>query len=1311
MLHVFLVDTGTMLQLDMNLAMESVTALKRAIARKYAIPEDKQVLLISGGESLDESERVCKYKNAGVDTNPIFLFSLLNIESMDPPSLSPCSQEMTSSTDIQERVEAAQKLPDAQSTVAVRSSIAQGIVSDSHREVRLCEDLILHQHMQHQGWMAVMANVEDTATSLEKRRDKLAKVYEDYLKHREEYREVVETFDDDIALLHQIPVFTSLLTPEIQESMIGSVIASQPFQGETMTLLEWINSKGSSNSLEQVADSCYRAIETLDSDLLNDLQTHVNGAIEASKNTQMKEIRGLSDRLQGLEQILMEAKKLEKEQEDLAQAFLLNQQRAQGLKDASILPDLCESHRQQLQVMSKHFQQILSRRKRCLKAKVELSNNLHIRMQWVVMIQNQMADVGQKMVMHTEELRRLNRKLEVIEQLHTAPSMYVATAVEVVRRRAFSDRFLARTASLSEKFSSLHQEEVSLRRNFQSKLKKHFLSKMFPGMDDIPPAYATERPRRFDDRLPNITLKDVEKLRNQFPDLAASLNVPDETAFADLLSKSINQTMTQAQGEALSSLQNMPRRILINNSGDINSISVMNKFMTDGSKRRGRLTKGSSRDRPAESDSDTDHFEQPACFTRNGKTYSRADPAKMTRSLPMDESVGAVDGQLPMAASTESMTFEVSKTEDVGASSSSADPSSSSHGHNTSVAPSSSSDTSCLKQVGAISEEVEPHGPPVEAKLAHIEASYARLQKSVLAMVEPSKENVEQLKIELEALRGRILEEKADLDQDFLVFRTSIVDKLEKVEQGTLAELQAQVDAANTNKDEVITALERKLEVEKQKLEDCRREIEIYHEHLDAREREIDDLKADNAEQLEKVHETFEESRKVLRKESEDRVNKLILGHELELDSIRDDPKINEKIHGLQHDIKVLKEDLSTKEDVIVDLKRKTRILENSAEEKFNMEKEKIVQILESGFAQRERLAIEKREAELDVQHDQIMTDLRVKFLQDIEAEVKASNEKAAQDLASKMAELNDAHTRELEELKAEHEEEIQEKIAEEQKRLEQEKEKCLKAQAAKMSAKAKREVDSLRSRFKMIQSSVAIERSPSASESEFSAESPRSDVFDKIRSSLVQEFEINLKAERDKWEAKVRQMQSDHEAELQEASKATNGNTDHMAQSQTQFNEAIAKVKAEKDKELEIMAQRMKEVENKLNSTSLNESVSFSNDLEHLAKTKETRPTCAAEKDKVSIVVDLDCKGKIFLIHWSEEYKNYILYTEGPTLTFLHFDWVDKLHLKTNGKQFTKAKVAGIEYCEAKRAGNRFNVPKGTKFYRARCVPVEEGI
>ena len=109
----------------MNLALEKVSYLKGVIARSCRIPHEKQVLLISGGESLDPEERVCKY-SAGTDTNPIFLFSMLNIESSMPPEGH--HETGTSEAELNEKVNASLKLDDAQSTVAIRATLAQEYV-------------------------------------------------------------------------------------------------------------------------------------------------------------------------------------------------------------------------------------------------------------------------------------------------------------------------------------------------------------------------------------------------------------------------------------------------------------------------------------------------------------------------------------------------------------------------------------------------------------------------------------------------------------------------------------------------------------------------------------------------------------------------------------------------------------------------------------------------------------------------------------------------------------------------------------------------------------------------------------------------------------------------------------------------------------------------------------------------------------------------------------------------------------------------------------------------------------------------------
>ena len=74
-------------------------------------------------------------------------------------------------------------------------------------------------------------------------------------------------------------------------------------------------------------------------------------------------------------------------------------------------------------------------------------------------------------------------------------------------------------------------------------------------------------------------IQDVEALRQKFPDLAKSLQIPNEDAFANLLAKSINQKLTREDDEALFNLQNMPQKIQISGKNDLGSMSVMHKLI------------------------------------------------------------------------------------------------------------------------------------------------------------------------------------------------------------------------------------------------------------------------------------------------------------------------------------------------------------------------------------------------------------------------------------------------------------------------------------------------------------------------------------------------------------------------------------------------------------------------------------------------------------------------------------------------------------------------------------------------------------
>lgn len=74
---------------------------------------------------------------------------------------------------------------------------------------------------------------------------------------------------------------------------------------------------------------------------------------------------------------------------------------------------------------------------------------------------------------------------------------------------------------------TIYNDEVARRKEFQSQFEGHFLTSLFPGMEDMPPSYATQTPSVFDSGLPKLTLDDVVKLKEDIPLLTQHLILPD----------------------------------------------------------------------------------------------------------------------------------------------------------------------------------------------------------------------------------------------------------------------------------------------------------------------------------------------------------------------------------------------------------------------------------------------------------------------------------------------------------------------------------------------------------------------------------------------------------------------------------------------------------------------------------------------------------------------------------------------------------------------------------------------------------------
>ncbi|XP_076671485.1 autophagy-related 17 isoform X2 [Andrena cerasifolii] len=619
MLYIFHVDTGTTITFDMKLALQTVSQLQEAIERECGVVAAHQVLLMSGGESLEANARVCSY-TAGTDNNPIYLFSKAAIESQFPPT--PCI-DYVCDVDLQSQIDASLAMPATYQTLVARAQLAQHSHGLAREQSRICERLVHDQHLQQQGWAAVVANLEDITQMFQSRADLLQQTFAVYLSERQQHMELLQNFNADLGTLSKIPILPALRAQAeglLSPDDLPSESEKDPEgRDEVLSLLRWISAKDNQSSLGQVAEQCSRGLEQFDERMMEALKAEMNAAIDSANKQDMKEIKGLGERLFALEQLMQQTKKLVHEQEELAQGFLQNQSRANNLGDASVLPDLCMSHRRQLLVMLENHNQLRDIRRRCTKAKEELSVNIYHRLKWIMYVENKMMEVDSKLMMYHESLKRLRRHLEVLQQIHLAPQMYMNAVAEVVRRRTFSQAFLVWASNLACQLLTIHSEELARRREFQSKFDGHFLNTLFPGLEDTPPPFATQAPSVFDNGLPKLTADDMESLRSQLPDLAVTVSSPDLNSITQLfLSKSLIEASTDGNKEK-------------------NSTSMR---VDDAAKGEERTRAPMLTDRGGfESETDTEEFEKIGQGAADSKPESFDGPKQM-RQKQLEENLG-----------------------------------------------------------------------------------------------------------------------------------------------------------------------------------------------------------------------------------------------------------------------------------------------------------------------------------------------------------------------------------------------------------------------------------------------------------------------------------------------------------------------------------------------------------------------------------------------------------------------------------------------------------------------------------------------
>lgn len=96
--------------------------------------------------------------------------------------------------DMSQRMEQTDDLPAVYQTVVVRCQIAQQFYEMSKEECRMCEDMVHDQHLQMQGWSAVIANLDDITVDIIKREELFRRNLMEFLEEREAFVKLVERF-------------------------------------------------------------------------------------------------------------------------------------------------------------------------------------------------------------------------------------------------------------------------------------------------------------------------------------------------------------------------------------------------------------------------------------------------------------------------------------------------------------------------------------------------------------------------------------------------------------------------------------------------------------------------------------------------------------------------------------------------------------------------------------------------------------------------------------------------------------------------------------------------------------------------------------------------------------------------------------------------------------------------------------------------------------------------------------------------------------------------------------------------------------
>uniref|UniRef100_A0A915N7S7 Autophagy protein ATG17-like domain-containing protein n=1 Tax=Meloidogyne javanica TaxID=6303 RepID=A0A915N7S7_MELJA len=543
MFHIFYVNQGYMLMLEPP-TLGSVFDLQKSIEKSTGIGIDNQLLFLSDGGSLIGSTMLSSITGVGTDTNPIFLVRRVtnnnrelvkeNLEGINE-LFRGWSSEMdrlnristTSSSAITECIELAKKCNNVAETI-----------------IRFCSNLISEHHYLHQGWKAVIANLDDSISRTQKYLQRSKRQAEKLEIIRTKGRVLLGDFDNVIEVLSKITIPSSLLSPlpaqQLTPSSPDSDTNSTTFtSSEEITLFDWLSSKDPAYSLNSLSQLMLDHLEkTDDTDLIEATSffTIVQGV---STKAQYREIGGIDKRLTTLRSKFQHLEGI------LAQVREISNRIIQPIIQDST-QNIATWQKQRLNELKQPLKHIYDFAISFIDSKEEVVKNISQRFStWVRQAYERLDRANKKLVVFEEKYSGLRQRLDLVRQIKEAPNIYMLAVPEVIRREELRKEFSGWITTHIDKCSAFIAEENRIREQFQNKLDKHFLCQLFPGMSDRIPQFTSTTPPKIDQCLPKISSKHLSELRKIFPHMKDVLIVGAPRIFQRLSVFDFSQSQNQ----------------------------------------------------------------------------------------------------------------------------------------------------------------------------------------------------------------------------------------------------------------------------------------------------------------------------------------------------------------------------------------------------------------------------------------------------------------------------------------------------------------------------------------------------------------------------------------------------------------------------------------------------------------------------------------------------------------------------------------------------------------------------------------------